>query len=62
MTTPRVTEIPIAMAPVEPDSFIDNVSRLSEVQRRPAERAAREHRTELLRRLMRVRVARSRTP
>jgi hypothetical protein len=46
MTTPRVTEIPIAMAPVEPDSFIDNASRLSVAERRLAEREARERRTE----------------
>ena len=59
MTTPRVTEIPIAMAPVEPDSFIDNASRPSVVERRLAEREARERRTELVRRLIRVRAARS---
>jgi hypothetical protein len=62
MTTPRVTEIPIAMAPVEPDSFIDNTSRPSVVGRRLAEREARERRTELVRRLIRVRAARSRKP
>ena len=62
MTTPRVTEIPIAMAPVEPDSFIDVTSRASVVQRRVTEREARERRMELVRRLMRVRAARSRKP
>ena len=48
------------MAPVEPDSFIDNGSRLSVAQLRLAEREARERRTELVRRLMRVRAVRSR--
>jgi hypothetical protein len=62
MTTPRVTEIPIAMAPVEPDSFIDNVPRLSVLERRLAEREARERRMELVRRLMQVRAVRSRKP
>ena len=60
MTTPRVTEIPIAMAPVEPDLFIDGSPRLSVAQRRLAEREARERRTELIRRIMRVRAVRSR--
>ena len=62
MTTPRVTEIPIAMAAVEPDSFIDDAARQSVVERRLAEREARERRTELVRRLIRVRAARSRKP
>ena len=62
MTTPGVTEIPIAMAPVEPDSFIDNASRPSVVERRLAEREARERRTELVPRLIRVRAARSQKP
>ena len=44
MTTPRVTEIPIAMAPVEPDSFIDNGSRLSVVGRRLAEHESADRR------------------
>jgi hypothetical protein len=60
MTTPRATEIPTAMAPVEPDSFMHNASRPPVVHRRLAEREARERRTELVRRLMRVRAARSR--
>ena len=62
MTTPGVTESPIAMAPVEPDPFIDNASRLSVVERRLAEREARERRTELVRRLIRVRAGRSQKP
>ena len=55
MTTPRVTEIPIAMAPVEPDSFIDVTSRASVVQRGVTEREAHERRMELVRRTMRMR-------
>ena len=62
MTTPRVTEIPIAMASVEPDPFIDVSSRGSVVQRRVSERVAHERRMELVRRLLRVRAARSRKP
>ena len=62
MTTPRVTEIPIAMTPVEPDSFVEDASRLSVVERRLAEREARERRTELVRLLIRMRAARSRKP
>ena len=62
MTTPRVTGIPIAMAPVERDSFIDNSSGLSAARRRLAEREARERRTESVRRMMRVRAADSRKP
>ena len=62
MTTPRVTEIPIAMAAVEPDSFIGNGSRPAVAQLRLAERDARERRTELVRRLMRVRAGRLRKP
>jgi hypothetical protein len=58
MTTPRVTEIPIAMAPVEPDSFIDDAARPSVVERRRAESESRER----VRRIMRVRAARSRKP
>jgi hypothetical protein len=59
MTTPRVTETPIAMAPVERDSFIDHSPRPSVVERRLAERAAGERRTELVRSLMRGRASRS---
>ena len=55
MTTPRVTEIAIAMAPVEPDPFIAAPSRAAVAQRRHSEREARERRTELVRRIMRVR-------
>lgn len=58
MTTPRVTETPIAMAAVEPDPFIDASPRASVAQRRLSERQARERRTELVRRIMRMRAAR----
>ena len=57
MTTPRVTEIAVAMAPVEPDPFIAAPSRASAAQRRLSEREARERRTELVLRTMRVRAA-----
>jgi hypothetical protein len=59
MTTPRVTEIPVPMAPVEPDPFIGAPSRASVARHRLAERDARERRTELVRRLMRTRAAQS---
>ena len=55
MTTPRVTEIPVPMAPVEPDPFIGAPSRASVVRQRHVEREARERRTEIVRRLMRMR-------
>ena len=57
MTTPHVTEIPLAMAPVEADPFIDVASRAAVVQRRLAEREARKRRTDLVQRLMRKRAA-----
>ena len=54
MTTPRVTEIPIAMAAVEPDSFIEDSSRGLVAHRRRAEREdPRKRRTELVRRTLR---------
>jgi hypothetical protein len=55
MTTPRVTEIPVPMAPVEPDPFIGASSRASVAQQRLVEREARQRRTDLVRRLMRRR-------
>ena len=62
MTTPRVTEIPMAMTPVEPDPFIDNSSGRSAAHRRLAEREARARRTDLVRRTMRVRAVNPRNP
>jgi hypothetical protein len=57
MTTPHVTEIPVPIAAVEPDPFIGAPSRVVVARRRLAERAARERRTELVRRLLRTRAA-----
>ena len=54
MTTPRVTEIAVAMAPVEPDPFIAAPSRHSVARRRLSEREARRRSTELVRRMMRM--------
>jgi len=58
MTTPRVTEIPIPMAPVEPDPFIGGPPRASVARQRLVEREAHARRTELVRSLMRTRAAR----
>ena len=58
MTTPRVTEIAVAMAPVEPDPFIAAPSRASAAQRRLSEREARRPSTELVRRMLRTRAGR----
>jgi hypothetical protein len=58
MTTPRVTEIAVPMARVEPDPFIGASSRASVAQQRLVEREARERRTDLVQRLMRTRAAR----
>ena len=57
MTTPRVTEIPVPMAPVEPDPFMGTPPRASVAARRITERDARGRRTELVRRLIRMRAA-----
>jgi hypothetical protein len=57
MTTPRVTEIPLGLAPVEPDPFIDAPSRSSAVRRRLSEREARQRRVESVRGVMRARAA-----
>jgi hypothetical protein len=57
MTTPRVTEIAVATAPVEPDPFIAAPARDSVAQRRLSEREARRRSTELVRRMMRMRSA-----
>ena len=57
MTTPRVTEIPVPMAAVEPDPFIAGPPRASVARQRLLEREARERRTELVRTLMRTRAA-----
>ena len=57
MTTPRVTEIPPAMAAVEPDPFIDAGPRAATGRRRFSEGVARQRRTELARRMIRTRAA-----
>ena len=57
MTTPRVTEIAVAMAPVEPDPFIGVPSRDSVARRRLSGREARRRSTDLVRRIMRMRAA-----
>ena len=57
VTTPRVTEIPVPMAPVEPDPFIAAPSRATVARERLLEREARARRTELVRSLMRSRAA-----
>ena len=54
MTSPRVTETPLRMEPVEPDPFIEALPRSSAVRPRLTERAERERRVELVRRLMRI--------
>jgi hypothetical protein len=61
MTTPRVTEIPIALAAVEPDPFVEVPRRTSAARRRLVEREARERQAELVRRFMRVHAARPTT-
>jgi hypothetical protein len=54
METPRVTEIPLTLAAVEPDLFADGLSRGS-AQRRAGERDARERQLQLVRRAIRAR-------
>ena len=59
MTTPRVTELPLRLKPVEPDPFIEALSRPSAVRPRVTERQERERRVDLVRRVMRA-IGRSR--
>jgi hypothetical protein len=47
MITPRVTEIPLRLAPVERDPFVDAPSRVA--RRPPSRREARERRMESVR-------------
>jgi hypothetical protein len=54
MTTPRVTELPLRLQPVEPDPFIERPSRSSGASARRTERVRRERRMERVRQLMRV--------
>jgi hypothetical protein len=55
MTTPRVIETPQRQEPVEPDPFIEGLSRSSPGRSRLIEREERERRVDLVRRIMRVR-------
>ncbi len=54
MTTPQVTEMPLRLEPVEPDPFIETLSRPSAVRPGVTEREERRRRVELVRRLMHV--------
>lgn len=60
MTTPRVTEIPIALAAVEPDPFAEVTPRAAVAQRRLDDRDVRARQLELVRRIMRGRGGASR--
>jgi hypothetical protein len=53
MTTPRVTEMPLRLEPVQPDPFIDAQSRSTVARPRVTEQQQRERRLELVRRAMR---------
>jgi hypothetical protein len=53
MTTPRVTEMPLRLEPVQPDPFIDAQSRSTVARPRVTEQQQRERRMELVRRAMR---------
>ena len=57
MTTPRVTEMPLRLEPVQPDPFIDAPSRPRAVTPRLTEREERERRIELVCRVMHVHAA-----
>ena len=57
MTTPRVTEMPLELVPLEPDRFIEVSPRAIAAQRRLGERGARERQVEMVRRVMRLRNA-----
>jgi hypothetical protein len=52
MTTPHVTELPLALEPVEPDPFIEALPSPSGPAARRAEREERRRRLDLVRRLM----------
>jgi hypothetical protein len=57
MTTPRVTEMPLRLEPVQRDPFIEAPSRPRAVAARSTEREERERRVELVRRVMQVHAA-----
>ena len=54
MTSPRVTETPLRMEPVEPDPFIEALPRPTAARPRLTEREERERGVELVRRPMRI--------
>jgi hypothetical protein len=60
MTTPHVTELPLALEPVEPDPFIEALPSASGPAARRAERDERRRRLDLVRRLMSVRAGHTR--
>jgi hypothetical protein len=62
MTTPRVTEMPLRLEPVQPDPFIEAPSRPRAAVPRSAEREERERRVELVRRVMHVHTAAAGAP
>lgn len=53
MTTPRVTEMPLRLEPVQPDPFIEAQSRPSAIAPPLTVREERERRVELVRRVFR---------
>ena len=55
MTTPRVTEMPLRLEPVQPDPIIEGLPRFAAVRPRPTAREERERRMELIRRMMHAR-------
>ena len=57
MTTPRVTEIPIVLAAVEPDPFLEVTPRPAPAQQQPGDRGSRDRQVEMVRRVMRLRKA-----
>jgi hypothetical protein len=57
MTTPRVTEIPLELVPLEPDPFTEGLLRGTAAQRRLSARGARERQVEMVRCVMRIRTA-----
>jgi hypothetical protein len=54
MTTPRVTEMPLRLEPVEPDPFIEALPPSSAVHPHLTEREERERRVERVRGVMRA--------
>ena len=54
MTSPRVTETPLRMEPVEPDPFIEALPRSTAVRPRLTEQEECERRVELVRHVMRI--------